>query len=733
MALALTTAQASVVINSTNFPDQGFRDAIAWADADGNGVLSDEEIASIEQLQLSSPTSLKGLEYLTNIRQLDVYTDGSDDSPSNAITTFDGSILPHLFYLSFGGMNGLTSIDLSKNTAFEQLNIYQGAKNLATLKLPASVTMIGLADTPLLTALDVNQYPKLQSFSMTHTGITDLDFSNHPYMSYVGVFGDEEKSDVLNTLNLENCTSLENVDIRFTTIKSLSMKHLPTVRTLMMLNNDITTITIDDCEVFNDITCDQNVLGTLYVKNNPQLHVINCQDNKLQVLIADNNPQLGQVQAFNNKLMWLDLKDVVKGDVDESTLKLDNQQPQVQAVKISPTEVGLRVHDRLDVNRVLNLRAKGIAQKPKEIFVDGIRYFVFYDNGPDTPNLVGSDCGYLYDTKWPYTWVEGSENTKDNRLPVTLNVTSWTKHQAFLTLSTSRVEGKYGEPAPAAPIVTRSQDYDGKITFSSSNENVVKVNPDSGELTVVGAGTAIISVTGVETDYRLAPAVKTYTVFIDKATPVIAFPAAEINATYGETVPLNQLTVTWYEGTVTYSSANEKKAVVDTATGVVTTKGAGDVVIKGIAPETSNFYRAEVNYTLHIAKASPVFAFEKNGLTVALGAAVPENKLNVGLYDGEVQYVSSDETVATVDAQGVVTTLAIGEVTITATGAETENCNEAKKADYTLTVADPSGISGIAADAVCTGKAYDLQGRKVNVQTARKGVYVVGGKKMVVK
>jgi len=147
----------------------------------------------------------------------------------------------------------------------------------------------------------------------------------------------------------------------------------------------------------------------------------------------------------------------------------------------------------------------------------------------------------------------------------------------------------------------------------------------------------IISVTGAETDYRLAPAVKTYTVFIAKASPVFAFPAAEINATYGETVPLNQLTVTWYEGTVTYSSANEKKAVVDAATGVVTTKGAGDVVIKGIAPETSNFYRAEVNYTLHIAKATPVFAFEKNGLTVALGAAVPENKLNVGLYDGEVR------------------------------------------------------------------------------------------------
>ena len=50
--------------------------------------------------------------------------------------------------------------------------------------------------------------------------------------------------------------------------------------------------------------------------------------------------------------------------------------------------------------------------------------------------------------------------------------------------------------APAAPTVTRSQDYDGKITFSSSDESVVKVHPDTGELTIVGEGTAIISVSG---------------------------------------------------------------------------------------------------------------------------------------------------------------------------------------------------------------------------------------------
>ena len=721
--LSLTSAQASVVINETNFPDEALRNYASQYDEDGNGTLSDAELATITSINASGILNLKGAEHFTNLEELHLWGYSEEQS----IRQIDPSVFPKLYRFTLQECHGVTALDFSKNTMFEQIELSR-CSNVQALSLPTSVKEIHLYGTPKLTALDVSQLTNLTGLWMQHTGITDLDFSNHPAIQLVSILGEEDAVDKMNSLSLQNCATLENVDIRYTTIKSLSMKHLPIVRTLMMLNNDITTITIDDCEEFNDITCDHNVLGTLSLTNNPALRVVNCEDNRLQVLIADNCPVLGRVQAFNNRLMWLDLKDVVKGNVDESTLKLDNQQPTVQAVKLSPTETGLLVHSRFDVSRVLNLRAKGLSQTPRETTVDGIRYFVFYDDGPDTPNLVGSDCGYVYETKWPYPWMD--ENSKDNNLPVTLNVTSWTKHQAFLTLSQSRVEGKYGEPAPAAPTVTRSQDYDGKITFSSSNESVVKVNAETGELTVVGAGTAIISVSGAETDYRLAPVTKTYTVYIEKATPVIAFPAAEINATYGETVPLNPLTVTWYEGTVTYASVNEEKAIV-TADGVVTTLGAGDVTIKGIAPETSNFKRGEVTYMLHIAKASPILSFEKNGLTVLLGEAVPENKLNVGLYDGEVQYTSSDETVATVNAQGMVTAIAIGEVTITATGAETDNCYEAQQAQYQLTISDASGISAITSDAASTGKVYNLKGQQVNLSTAGKGVYIIGGKKVV--
>jgi len=413
--------------------------------------------------------------------------------------------------------------------------------------------------------------------------------------------------------------------------------------------NDIRKLTVENCPELLFLDCQDNKLPELHIKKCDNFWRIFASNNYMRTLIIDESP-LEEVEAAGNLLMWLDLSKVVfekdRLNDAQAPIKVNNQTPAVQAVKISPTETGLLVHERFDVSRVLNLRAKGLSQTPRETTVDGIRYFVFYDNGPDTPNLVGSDCFYEYDTKWPYPWIEG--NSKDNNLPVKLNVYSWTKHQAFLTLSESTVRGKYAEPAPVAPTVTRSQDYDGKITFSSSNENVVRVNPDTGELTVVGAGTAIISVKGAETDYRLAPVTKTYTVIIEKA--------------------------------------------------------------------------------------SPVFAFEKAAVEAEVGKAAPENKLTIQMYDGTVQYSSSNEEIATVDQNGVVTAKAEGEVTITAIGPATSNCNEAHKATYTLTVKEEgAGISAIDNGQLIIDNYFDMQGHSVKASTARKGVYILGKKKIVKK
>lgn len=643
LALALTGAKASVVINSTNFPDENFRAQVAEAfDSDGDGTISDEEMeANGGHHNFDRVSNLKGIELLTSITELQIIN--YPDEPG--LTTFDYE-LPNLHWLEFQDQVGsLTTVDATKCTNLEDFGVIENPAGLSTLKLPSSLKSLNLCYAPLIKTFDPKQFPNLQTMSLLgNTGITDLDFSGHKSIQNISVVG-YDKPYQLNSLNMVNCPELTNIDIKVCTIKSLTFKSLPEMLSILVYESDITNMLVDDLSQLGSIEAHNNVLGTLTLNNLPAIYGLSCESNKLQTLIIDKCPGMNGINAEHNRLMWLDLQDVKKNGTDENSLKIDDQQPTVQAVKISPTETGLLVHERFDVSRVLNLRAKGIAQTPRETTVDGIRYFVFYDNGPDTPNLVGSDCGYEYETKWPYPWVDG--NTKDNNLPVTLNVASWTKHQAFLTLSESRVEGKYGEPAPAAPTVTRSQDYDGKITFSSSDESVVKVDPDTGVLTVTGAGTAIISVKGAETDYRLAPATKTYTVFIDRARPAFSF--------------------------------------------------------------------AEAN------------------VTAVLGEAVPENKLTVGLYDGEMTYASSDEAIAMVDANGVVTTKAPGQVIITATGAETENCYEAQKAQYSLTVNDPSGISEIVNGQSANRKYFDLQGRRIIGSAARKGMYVVDGKKVIVK
>lgn len=529
LTIALTGARASVVINETNFPDENLRFVASQYDADENGTLSDDELAEITEINAGNIMNLKGAEHFKNLDFLCLYY-GSDEEPS--ITSINLSLFPKLYRFSLQDCSGVTSLDFSKNPLLTEFELLR-CPNVSSLKLPASVEQVGLDGAKSLTALDVSQLPKLRQFFMINSGVTDLNFSSNPVLSSVGITGTEGEKQVLNSVNLTNCDGLENIDIRYTTITTLTMKHLPIVRSLMMLYNDITSTTIEDCAEFNDITCNDNVLGTLCLKDNPLLGVINTEDNQLQVLIADNCPKLGRVQAFNNKLMWLDLKDVVKPEnVEESRLKLDNQQPVVQAVKISPTEVGLRVHERLDVSRVKNLKAKGQTMEPKEIYVDNIRYFVIYNDGPSVASLVGATgTGYEYDTKWPFPWIDG--NSKDNNLPVTLNIASWTKHPSWIRINgETTITAEEGTTMAALPVL-RSQDYDGKLTWRSSNEDVVKVDAETGAMTFVAQGTAYITVTGAETDYRLAPLSTGYSVVVTENTAVgaiVSSPSSSSNA-----------------------------------------------------------------------------------------------------------------------------------------------------------------------------------------------------------
>ena len=598
MAVALTSAQAQVAINATNFPDNNFRAQVKehFDNIEEDDIISAEEMeANGGHLTFDRVSNLKGIELLTSITEL--YITNYPGEP--CLRTFDYA-LPNLSTLDIQDQVGeLTTVDASKCTNLETFLAGENPANLSTLKLPSGIKSIALNNAPLIKTFDPKQFSDLRSVAFTGTtGITDLDFSDHKSIQTIGVDGIHDYYQ-LNSLIMANCPLLTNIHIRYNTIKSLTFKSLPEVLSILVDDSDITSMLVDDLAQLGSIEALNNVLGTLTLNNLPAIGGLSCNYNKLQTLIIDKCPGMNGIEAEHNRLMWLDLKDVKDNGAGMNTLKIDDQQPTVQAVKLSPTETGLLVHERFDVSRVLNLRAKGLSQTPRETTVDGTRYFVFYDNGPDTPNLVGSDCGYVYETQWPYAWTEG--NSKDNNLPVTMKVTSWTKHQAFLKLSTTRVTGKFNDPAPEAPTVTRSQDYDGKVTFSSSNENVVKVDANTGVLTVVGAGTAIISVSGAETDYRLAPATQTYTVVIEKDEPELSFAEpATITIKQGEALTEPKLTNPHSVTPVTYASSNQDVATVDAQTGKVTVVKPGTTEISANFAGNTNYKTDKASYQLTV-------------------------------------------------------------------------------------------------------------------------------------
>ena len=518
LTLALTGAKADVVINATNFPDENFRAQVAEYDTDGDGVLSDEEMETgfFGLVNFGyNVTNFKGIELLTKLTDVSIGYSSLED-PS--LTSFDYA-LPNLTWIEFHDAGNLTTIDLSK---CPKLEVFQanGVPKLSTLNVPTGITSFSLGNAPLIKTFDPKQFQKLHTFVLTgNTGITDVDFTNHSKIQIITVEGGEDKYQ-LNSLVMSNCQSLANIDIKHATIKSLTFKSLPEMLSILVYESDITSMLVEDLPQLGSIEAHNNDLGTLTLKKLPAIGALDCNDNRLQTLLIDDCPNITSIYAQNNRLMWLDLSGVKNNGVEANFLSIDNQRPSAVAYKLSPTEVGLRVHERMDPARMLNLVTNGKSVAATETTIDGIRYIVFSNEGENAESLNGKNSTYEYETKWPYKWIEGSDNTKDNNLPVNLYISSVTKHPSWIKIDGETTLSAEVGGTLATPNVLRSQDYDGKLTWKSSNEDVVKVDAETGAITIVGEGTATITVTGAETDYRLAPSAIYLTITVTEASGI---------------------------------------------------------------------------------------------------------------------------------------------------------------------------------------------------------------------
>ena len=518
MGLALTSAQAGVAINSTNFPDENMLWAMQAIDDNGeawghNGILDDEEIAATNDyfLSLSGVANFKGIEYFYDgLKHLIII--GLND-PEVPTTNLDITQFKVLETIEIGGLPDITSLDFTNSPNLTSLYM-NTLPSLTTVQIPASMEYLTMYWCPNLTTVNLAAcHENLNELHMQDVGIKDVDVSNFKKLHRIYIEGNSaEEIYKLNSLNIAGCDELWSISIQCTDIESVTIKDLPEFNEATVSYNDIRKLTVENCPKLLFLDCQDNKLPELHIKKCDKFWRIFASNNYMRTLIIDESP-LEEIEAANNLLMWLDLSQVVYEEERlqdaQAPIKVDDQHPSITAYKLSATEVGFVAHERMDPARMLNLRANGKTITPVEKKVDNIRYIVFYDDGVHAENILGDKTTYKYETKWPYPWIEG--NSEDNNLPVALNVTKVEKPASFIKVAPATLKVALGS-TPTQPTVTRSDGYDGALTYSSSNEDVVKVNATTGALTLVAVGEATITITGAATDYRNAPTSVTYKV-----------------------------------------------------------------------------------------------------------------------------------------------------------------------------------------------------------------------------
>ncbi|MCQ2455521.1 MAG: Ig-like domain-containing protein [Clostridia bacterium] len=267
------------------------------------------------------------------------------------------------------------------------------------------------------------------------------------------------------------------------------------------------------------------------------------------------------------------------------------------------------------------------------------------------------------------------------------------KERAEMSYTKDAIEIKYSDTDKTND--TLSDDVSGaEYTYESNNESVVKVNA-AGILTPVGIGEATITATRVET-VSYVPASASYTVTVVKGdqdelvwantTPK----QIKWNAPDGFT---NTVTGGSGGGAVSYESDNTDVAEVDADTGVLTLKKPGTVKITATKAGGTLYEDETSSYTLTVVKSEQeALAFaEANPDAIYVGDEYT-NAATGGSSDQTIEYEISDDTIATVDANGKVKALKVptGEdyaaVTVTASLAGNDYYDDATDVTYTITI-----------------------------------------------
>lgn len=271
------------------------------------------------------------------------------------------------------------------------------------------------------------------------------------------------------------------------------------------------------------------------------------------------------------------------------------------------------------------------------------------------------------------------------------------------------------------------------VTWKSSNNAIATVS-SNGVVTAVSPGTAVITATTTDGSNLTAQCVVT----VKQYATSISLSETEATIYTGNTLQLTAtvLPSTTTNPSVTWSSSNTNVATVS-STGLVSAKSTGNAVITAKTSDGSNL-SATCNVT--VKRLATSISLNKTSATLYLDQTVqltatvsPSNAT-----DRSVVWSSSDNSIATVSSTGLVTAIATGNATITATTADGSNlsasCVITVKAYVTSLTLDQSAVTILEGDTItltptilptyATNQNLSWSSNNTGIATVNNGVVV---------
>ena len=267
-------AFGEISVDEEHFPDYSFRLIVSYdVDSNGDGVLSDKEIANFTYLSLypHNPSSLDGIEYLTG-----------------------------LTYLSCYGCS-LTELDVSGCTALEELHCSFNSLTSLNVNGAVSLKIIDCAYNELET-LDLSGCPNLETLECNNNKLAALDFSSNKVLTELRC-----DDNLLEILDLSGCPNLETLDCSYNKLAALDLSRNVALTELNCNDNVLETLNLNGCTSLVRLNLYGNKLTALDLTSNTALEYFSCGVNELEALDLSSNTALEELYCYNNNITALDL------------------------------------------------------------------------------------------------------------------------------------------------------------------------------------------------------------------------------------------------------------------------------------------------------------------------------------------------------------------------------------------------------------------------------------------